>query len=197
MIVNELLEKEKMSRYRLSRESGVPMTTITDICSGKAELDKCAAGTLYKIAKVFGVTVDALLENNKVKTVDLYDSYDSLPENSRLFIESIYEKDSLEGLYKLCRQHEQENRDVLLAFQDDYPGILNGNNLEEVLKTAKEKKGSLIFRNKCFRITTDERAWNPVVRRRFENERHIGTVLYIRKDRLIHIRRRVRHDLRH
>ena len=82
MIVNELLEKEKMSRYRLSRESGVPMTTITDICSGKAELDKCAAGTLYKIAKVFGVTVDALLENNKVKTVDLYDSYDSLPENS-------------------------------------------------------------------------------------------------------------------
>ena len=70
MIVNELLEKEKMSRYRLSRESGVPMTTITDICSGKAELDKCAAGTLYKIAKVFGVTVDALLENNKVKTVD-------------------------------------------------------------------------------------------------------------------------------
>ena len=145
MIVNEVLEKEKMSRYRLSRESGVPMTTITDICSGKAELDKCAAGTLYKIAKVFGVTVDALLENNKVKTVDLYDSYDSLPENSCLFIESIYEKDSLEGLYKLCRQHEQENRDVLLAFQDDYPGVLNGNNLEEVLKMAKEKKGKPDF----------------------------------------------------
>ena len=30
------------------------MTTITDICSGKADLDKCAAGTLYKIAKVLG-----------------------------------------------------------------------------------------------------------------------------------------------
>lgn len=57
MIVNELLEKEKMSRYRLSMESGVPMTTITDICSGRAELEKCAAGTLYKIARVFGVTI--------------------------------------------------------------------------------------------------------------------------------------------
>ena len=45
MIINELLEKEKMSRYRLSKESGVAMTTITDICSGKADLDKCAAGT--------------------------------------------------------------------------------------------------------------------------------------------------------
>ena len=50
MILNDLLEKEKMSRYRLSKESGVAMTTITDICSGKADLDKCAAGTLYKIA---------------------------------------------------------------------------------------------------------------------------------------------------
>ena len=35
-IVNALSEKEKMSGYRLSKESGVPMTTITDICSGKA-----------------------------------------------------------------------------------------------------------------------------------------------------------------
>ena len=50
MIVNDLLEKENMSRYRLSKESGVAMTTITDICSGKADIDKCAAGTLYKIA---------------------------------------------------------------------------------------------------------------------------------------------------
>ena len=65
MIVNELLQKENMSRYRLSKESGVAMTTITDICSGKAELDKCAAGTIYKIAKVLGVSVDFLLENNK------------------------------------------------------------------------------------------------------------------------------------
>ena len=35
-IVNALSEKEKMSGYRLSKESGVPMTTITDICSGKS-----------------------------------------------------------------------------------------------------------------------------------------------------------------
>ena len=29
MIINDLLEKEKMSRYRLSKESGVAMTTIS------------------------------------------------------------------------------------------------------------------------------------------------------------------------
>lgn len=62
MIINDLLEKEKMSRYRLSKESGVAMTTITDICNGKADLDKCTAGTLHKIARVLNVTVDLILE---------------------------------------------------------------------------------------------------------------------------------------
>lgn len=82
MIVNDLLEKEKMSRYRLSKESGVPMTTITDICSGKADLDKCAAGTLYKIAKVLGVTVDTILENNSAEKVDYRCSFETFKSNT-------------------------------------------------------------------------------------------------------------------
>jgi transcriptional regulator with XRE-family HTH domain len=65
MIIDALLNDAKMSRYSLSKKSGVPQATISDICSGKAELEKCAAGTLYKIAKALNVTVDALLEANK------------------------------------------------------------------------------------------------------------------------------------
>ena len=47
MLINEQLEKLRMTKYRLSKESGVPQATINDICSGKADLEKCAAGTLY------------------------------------------------------------------------------------------------------------------------------------------------------
>ena len=82
MIVNDLLEKENMSRYRLSKESGVAMTTITDICSGKADLDKCAAGTLYRIAKVLGVTVDSMLENNSEDKVDYRCSFETFKSNT-------------------------------------------------------------------------------------------------------------------
>ena len=82
MIVNDLLEKENMSRYRLSKESGVVMTTITDICSGRADLDKCAAGTLYKIAKVLGVTVDSMLENNSEDKVDYRCSFETFKSNT-------------------------------------------------------------------------------------------------------------------
>jgi len=82
MIINELLQKENMSRYRLSKESGVAMTTITDICSGKASLDKCTAGTLHKIAKVLGVTVDSILESQYKYTVDYRCSFETFKSNT-------------------------------------------------------------------------------------------------------------------
>ena len=49
MEINELLSQKGMSKYRLSKESGVAQTTIMDICSGKARIEKCAGDTLYRI----------------------------------------------------------------------------------------------------------------------------------------------------
>lgn len=65
MIIDDLLMEANMSRYKLSKESGVPQTTISDICSGKTTMEKCSAGTLYKLAKTLNVTVDALIEANQ------------------------------------------------------------------------------------------------------------------------------------
>lgn len=65
MLINEQLEKRNMTKYRLSRESGVPQATINDICSGKADLEKCAAGTLYKLAKVLEVSIEEILDSAK------------------------------------------------------------------------------------------------------------------------------------
>lgn len=62
MYINELLTEKNMSRYRLSKESGVPQTTIADICSGRADIEKCSAGTLYKIARVLNVPMENLME---------------------------------------------------------------------------------------------------------------------------------------
>ena len=63
MLINELLQKHNMTKYRLSKESGIPQATINDICNGKAVLEKCSAGTLYRVAKVLGVTIEAILES--------------------------------------------------------------------------------------------------------------------------------------
>lgn len=58
MIINERMLELDMNKYRLSKESGVPQATVNDICSGKADLEKCKAGTLYNIGKVLGITIE-------------------------------------------------------------------------------------------------------------------------------------------
>lgn len=62
MMVKELLHEKKLSMYRLAKESGIPYTTVVDICNGKAKLGKCSAETIYKLAHVLNISMEALLE---------------------------------------------------------------------------------------------------------------------------------------
>ena len=110
---------------------------------------KLMAGRRYKndLSDIVGVLVEQEERNEPLTfekiqkaIIDLYDSYSRIPEDSRVFIEAVYKKEDLQTFYKQCREIEQENKDVLLEFQEDYPGVLNGDNLAEILKAAKAKK---------------------------------------------------------
>lgn len=61
MLLNDLLNERNITKYRLSKASGVPQTTVSDICSGKARIEKCSADTLYKIAKALNVSMESLI----------------------------------------------------------------------------------------------------------------------------------------
>lgn len=62
MLINRLLVEQGMTKYRLSKLSGVPQATINDICSRKARIEKCSAETLYKICQTLHVTMEDVLE---------------------------------------------------------------------------------------------------------------------------------------
>ena len=49
-MVERLLKKQNMTKYRLAVEAGIPHATLNDICSGKTRLEKCSAETVYKLA---------------------------------------------------------------------------------------------------------------------------------------------------
>ena len=76
MVVNDLLKRSGMSKYRLAQSAHIPYMTINDICNEKTSLGKCNAETVYQIAKVFGVTVEELLEAGKEQrcSFELYKS---------------------------------------------------------------------------------------------------------------------------
>ena len=60
MIIESLLKKQNMTKYRLAVEAGIPHATLNDICSGKTKLEKCSAETVYKLAKAIGVSMELL-----------------------------------------------------------------------------------------------------------------------------------------
>lgn len=63
MIIDRLLKKKNMTKYRLAVDAGIPHATLNDICSGKTKLEKCSAETVYKLAGVLGVSMKMLTES--------------------------------------------------------------------------------------------------------------------------------------
>lgn len=80
MIIEELLDKCNMTKYRLAVQSGIPHATLSDICSGKTRLEKCSAETVYKLAKVLNVSMEMLTEDG-IREAEREQSYEyGLPE---------------------------------------------------------------------------------------------------------------------
>ena len=68
MDINEIIKESGMTKYRLSKLSGVPHATLNDLCSGKSRIGKCSAETLYKIAKALQVSMEMLIEDVMINT---------------------------------------------------------------------------------------------------------------------------------
>ena len=60
--MQRLLGEKALTKYKLSQISGVPKTTIMDICSGKSKLEQCSARTVYLLAKALGCSMESLLD---------------------------------------------------------------------------------------------------------------------------------------
>lgn len=81
MTINAMLDQKNMTRYRLAKESGVPHATISDICSGKAQIEKCSAETLYRIAKVLSVSIEDLIRDRMEKPQEHRSTFDVFKSN--------------------------------------------------------------------------------------------------------------------
>ena len=62
MTLQMLLDSENITKYHFSKISGVPKTTIIDICSGKSSIQKCSAKTVRQIAKALDLSMEEIME---------------------------------------------------------------------------------------------------------------------------------------
>ena len=77
MTLKAMLNERKWSMYRLSRLSGVPKTTVIDICSGKSDITLCSAKTVYRLATALNCPMETLMEPDESR----YDDRTGLPKD--------------------------------------------------------------------------------------------------------------------
>jgi len=77
MTIQAILKDKHMSMYRLSQLSGVPKTTVIDICSGKSDISGCTARTVFQLSKVLGCSMEELMKTDQAR----YDRKSGLPKD--------------------------------------------------------------------------------------------------------------------
>lgn len=78
MNLRSMLNERNMSMYRLAQLSGVPKTTVIDICSGKSSIEGCNAKTVYQLAKALECPMEELMKIDSAH----YDHATGLPKSS-------------------------------------------------------------------------------------------------------------------
>ena len=115
MKINYILREKRLSMYKLSQLSGVPQSTINDLCSGRTSIEKCTAGNLKKLAEALGTTMEELMEEDD--TFIFRESFETFKGNicHRVkdvgdieFIIETLKSDEIRRLYE-----RQQNREAL------------------------------------------------------------------------------------
>lgn len=74
MNLQTYLDERHISKYHLSQISGVPKTTIMDICAGRSEIGRCSAKTVQRLAAALNCTMEDIMS-----LASSYDSDTGLP----------------------------------------------------------------------------------------------------------------------
>lgn len=70
LLIDDWMKQENLSRYELSKKSGIPYTTLTDLIQKRTRLEKSSAETVYKLSKVMGISMDELFLLSIEEAVD-------------------------------------------------------------------------------------------------------------------------------
>ena len=140
----------RISRFSRYYHTYSNVVTIRTVSGEYLVAMKLKAGREYKYDRsdVIGIlweqekSGDPLsLERIKQAVCDLYDSYDVLSDDVKQFVERAIENGNYEEMYTRIRQAESENKEILLEYQEEKPGVINNDNADDIIAVLRRRKG--------------------------------------------------------
>lgn len=109
---------------------------------------KLRAGRKYKndLSDIIGILAEhqsvqkpISYEMIDVAVNNLYGGWENFSEESVSFIHSIIKENDFTSAYSQTRHDEKRAKEILLEFQDDYPGILDEKNISTILNNREKQ----------------------------------------------------------
>jgi hypothetical protein len=70
----------------------------------------------------------------------LYEDWEKMPRKSMALINDIYNKGNVEKIYYESKKEEEEARELLGEFKQEYPNVITRGNINEILENLQNKE---------------------------------------------------------
>ena len=110
---------------------------------------KLRSGRKYKndLSDIIGILAEhekkgepISLEAINVAVNNLYGGWDEFPDDSKKFIEDAIKTGNYEEVYASTNAEEKRSKEILIGFEQDYPGMTNESNINDILKNLKNRQ---------------------------------------------------------
>ena len=139
----------KLDEFSVYYKSFYGVLSVRTIASEYLIAMKLRSGRKYKndLSDVIGILAEhekkgapITLEKIDVAVTNLYGGWDAFPEDSKTFIEDALKNGDFENVYTSVKKDELESKDILIGFKKEYPKVAKDSNINDILKTLKEKR---------------------------------------------------------
>ena len=111
---------------------------------------KLKSGRKYKndLSDIVGILDEHIQRNDPISFEQiqkayeqLYGSWDTLPNDTTVFISSLFKNTSnIHDVYEATKQQENDAKEILIDFEENYPGITTESNVDSILESLKKKR---------------------------------------------------------
>lgn len=92
---------------------------------------------------------------------DLYGDWSGISEDSRVFIETAFRNGNYVQIYESVKAEEKRSKDILLRFDEDYPGVARESNVDFILANLKARQDGRKSVREFLRAVREERLSQP------------------------------------
>ena len=139
----------KLDQYSVYYREFSNVLTVRTVSAEYLIAMKLCSGRKYKkdLSDVIGILAEhekrgepITMDRIDKAVTDLYGSWEKISEDSKNFIQEAMEKGNFEKAYDEISAEETKAKGLLINFEQEYPGVANTANVNDILKNLKKKK---------------------------------------------------------